>query len=460
MSASMIAPALDQILPDLGMSASVGQIAFSVFFLGLGFAPFVVAPVAETYGRRPTWLFGNIWYIIWNSLCPVSSTSAMMIVGRLMSASGCSVGITVSTPDPPPSQFLCLPCSVQLTGPVLADMYTAKDRGKSLAIASVLPYLGPALGPIVGGLAAQHLRWAWLFWILSIADAVFLCLGLIFIQETYAPVLLRHKEKALIKARSDATAVQLPNEKSRAELFRHEVVARILPAFSRPFQLMFHRPIIAIIALSAAVEFGVYTIVLSTFASLWITRYHMSETSASLHYIAIALGAYICSQIGSRLMDYLWRRLKAGRPNQEPTPEYRVPYILFGLFPGVVGIFWYAWAAERNAHWAVVDLGILIFSCGAFMFAQGLMAYQIDEFTSTRAASANAATRVWTYILGFAFPIFAPKLYERLGYGWGNSLLGFLFTVLSVPTTFILWFWGDKLRAIGRRAEDEKERIV
>ena len=95
MSASMIAPALDQILKDLGMSASAGQIAFSVFFLGLGFAPFLVAALAETYGRRPVWFVGNIWYIIWNSLCPVGFSPALMIVGRLMSAAGASVGITV-----------------------------------------------------------------------------------------------------------------------------------------------------------------------------------------------------------------------------------------------------------------------------------------------------------------------------------------------------------------------------
>lgn len=95
MSASMIAPALDQILHDLKMSTTTGQIAFSVFFLGLGFAPFLVAALSETYGRRSVWLAGNIWYIIWNSLCPVGSSPAMMIIGRFMSASGASVGVTV-----------------------------------------------------------------------------------------------------------------------------------------------------------------------------------------------------------------------------------------------------------------------------------------------------------------------------------------------------------------------------
>lgn len=96
MSASMVAPALDQILHDVGMSPTTGQISFSVFFLGLAFAPFIVAPLAETYGRRPVWLVGNIWYIIWNSLCPAGFLPGLMITGRFMSAAGASVGITVS----------------------------------------------------------------------------------------------------------------------------------------------------------------------------------------------------------------------------------------------------------------------------------------------------------------------------------------------------------------------------
>ncbi|KAH6989382.1 major facilitator superfamily domain-containing protein [Ilyonectria sp. MPI-CAGE-AT-0026] len=436
MSASMIAPALDQILKDLGMSTSTGQIAFSVFFLGLGFAPFLVAALAETYGRKPIWLAGNVWYILWNSLCPVGFSPAVMILGRFMSASGASVGVT-------------------LTGPVMADMYHAKDRGKSLAIAGLLPYIGPALGPIVGGLAAQHLWWPWLFWILSIFNAVCLVLGFFVIHESYAPVLLRRKAKKLAAALNSSRV----STRIRARVFFNDVFVRLRPAISRPINLFIHRPIIQLIAIAMAIEFGIYTLVLSTFASLWITRYDQSETAASLHYIAIALGAFACAQVGGRLMDFMWRRTTAAQPDQEPTPEYRIPYIVTGFIPAVAGLFWYAWSAQSGSHWAVVDVGIFCFTCGAFMFAQGMTAYLVDEFTSTRAASASAATRLWTYILGFIFPIFAPQLYKKLGYGWGNSLLAFLFVALGAPIVLIIWLWGGRIRAIGRTAEDEKEQL-
>ena len=47
-------------------------------------------------------------------------------------------------------------------------------------------------------------------------------------------------------------------------------------------------------------------------------------------------------------------------------------------------------------------------------------------------------------------PFHSPQLYECLGYGWGNSLLGFLYLAMGVPAPLLLWKWGPKIEAIGR----------
>ncbi|KAI1160012.1 hypothetical protein F5B18DRAFT_655109 [Nemania serpens] len=46
-------------------------ITFSVYFLGHGLAPFLVAAFSELTERTLIWAACNVWFIVWNALCPV-----------------------------------------------------------------------------------------------------------------------------------------------------------------------------------------------------------------------------------------------------------------------------------------------------------------------------------------------------------------------------------------------------
>jgi hypothetical protein len=112
---------------------------------------------------------------------------------------------------------------------------------------------------------------------------------------------------------------------------------------------------------------------------------------------------------------------------------------------------WYGWAAEAHATWIVVDLGAVLFTFTSFMYNQAFQAYMLDEFVHT--ASASAAVRFPSNLMAFVFPLFATQLYNRLGYGWGNSLLGLIFAAFAFPSVVVLWFWGPRLRAVGKTKE-------
>ncbi|KAK3387748.1 major facilitator superfamily domain-containing protein, partial [Podospora didyma] len=424
MSASMIAASLDDIILDLGISEATAQVVFSTFFLGLAFGPFVIAAVAEMHGRKWIWVGAQSWYILWNALCPVGNSTGVMIVGRFMSGVGAASGTT-------------------LTGPVMADLYRKEERGKSIAIASLLPYLGPALGPILGGFVTQWVQWQWTFWIMSLVNLVLTLAGLVMLRESYTPVLLRRKAGAVVAA--------LPKtEQPWNWHLGMGFVARFGVAILRPVMMLVRRPIIQIVSVVVAVDFGIYTLQLSTFATLWIRKYGETASQASLHYISITIGITIATQIGGHIMDWMYKRLRDQEMNGGGRPEFRMPYMLPGVILAVVGLFWYGWAAERVDHWVVVDVGSVVFNLGNFVLNQALMAYQLDEFAD-HAASANAASKMLSYLFGFMFPVFAPKLFDALGYGWGNSLLGFVWLGLGGPVPVVLWVWGAKLRATGRK---------
>ncbi|KAI3343224.1 major facilitator superfamily domain-containing protein [Ustulina deusta] len=451
LTASVTAPALGDISRDVGLDAATAQISFSVYFLGLAFGPFPIAAISEMDGRRNIWIASNLWFILWNSLCPVGYSKGLMIAGRFLAALGASVGNT-------------------LAGPVMTDMFHEKDRGKSLAIAGLFPYLGPALGPIIGGSVSQLIHWPWLFYIISIIDTVVLVIGILVLRETYTPVLLRRKAAALGLDQGGGEGPPTTTGTGRWT-FWSDFFSRLRVNMLRPFQLLFYRPVMHIVTLNMGLSFGIYTLMLSTFAELWVSRYKQSKLSSSLHYIAISVGISIATQGGGRAMDWVYQRLRerdgairsrgrtpttsAGGKLPPGKPEYRVPYMLPGILLMPSGLFWYGWSAQRHYHWIVVDIGAAVFTMGSFIYSQALNAYILDEFREY-GASATAAVRVLSQTLGFVFPIFAPQLYETLDYGWGNSLLAFIFIVLAFPVPGCLWLWGEKLRAIGRQRTENK----
>ncbi|KAI0182200.1 major facilitator superfamily domain-containing protein [Xylaria flabelliformis] len=430
MSASIVAAALGDIARDLNIDPSTSQLTFSSYYLGLAFGPCFIAAISEMNGRRNIWLASNIWFILWNTLCPVGKSKGLLISGRILAALGASVGIT--------SLLTVLSTKV-------ADMYPSKYRGRSLALASLLSYLGPALGPIIGGLLTQLLAWPYLFYVVSIFNAVITFLGFFIVKESYTPVLLQRKRAK----QSMSEGHDLMHSKTSTWAARRDIASRFWAHFTRPFAQLIQRPIVQVISFSLALEFGIYSLVLSTYATLWTDRYGQSQLISSLHYISISIGTTASAQAGGRFLDYVYRRLRR-RNNGIGKPEFRAPCMVPAALLIPTGLLLYGWSAQHRLYFIAVDIGAAIFTCGAFMFTEAVLAYLLDEFTE-HGASANAASRSLSYILGFVFPLFAPQLYDRLEYGWGNSVLTLVWVVLGFPIPVLLWLFGEKLRAKGRK---------
>ena len=87
-------------------------------------------------------------------------------------------------------------------GGVIADLFNANERGVAMSIFSAAPFMGPVLGPIIGGYVSERLGpggWRWIFYAVSIADAVIQIFGLFALKETYPPLLLKRKVRKLRK---------------------------------------------------------------------------------------------------------------------------------------------------------------------------------------------------------------------------------------------------------------------
>jgi MFS family permease len=283
-----------------------------------------------------------------------------------------------------------------------------------------------------------------MFWSTSIFQAIMILVSFSVFKETHTPTILLRRAKSLRKE-SNNPQYQTPEERLQANKSPAKILAR---ALIRPIRLLTFHPIIQITSLISAFYYGILYIVLSTFSDLWMNQYKQSVEISGLHYISCALGEIVGSQIGAKMMDVLYRRqtsASAPNSNEPPTPESRIPLIFPGAIIGPLGLFLYGWAAQSRLHWIIVDIGIFFAMLGMQITGMPMTAYVMEaypEYTS----SAGAASQFVRSLTAFLFPLFAPRLYAVLGYGWGNSTIAFLGLGLGIPAPLVILFFGARLR--------------
>lgn len=420
-SSTMLAPATPQIGKDLGIDSSFEQaLTLSIFVLAYAIGPLFLGPLSELFGRVPVLQLSNLLYLFFNLGCGLAQTRGQMIGFRFMAGIGGSAPLAIG-------------------GGVLGDLFTAEQRGRAMSIYSLAPLLGPAIGPIAGGFIVQRVSWRWIFYATTIADAVIQVAGLFLLQETYAPVLLARKCRRMIK--------ETGNPALRAEFASPErtVTQMLLSALVRPFRLLFTQAIVQVLAVYMMYLYGMLYLQLSTFPQLWEGVYGESTEIGGLNYLALGIGLFLGSQLCAPVQDRIYAALKKRYGVTTGRPEFRVPMMIPGSIMVPIGLLIYGWAAQYRTHWIVPNIGVAIYNAGTIMCFQCIQGYLVDTYTRFAASAVGAGT-VLRSLGGFGFPLFAPYMYQKLNYGWGNTLLALISIVIGWPAPILLWKYGERLR--------------
>ncbi|KAL1892202.1 hypothetical protein Sste5346_007158 [Sporothrix stenoceras] len=421
-SSSMVAPALPDIGRELHITSSVEQLlTLSIFILAYAVGPLFLGPLSELYGRVIVLQLSNLVYLFFNLGCGLAKTRGQMIAFRFLSGFGGSAPLAIG-------------------GGVLADLFTAEQRGRALSMYSLAPLLGPAVGPIAGAFIAQNTTWRWVFYSTTIADGVIQFAGLFFLRETFAPVLLTWKRDRLRKETGN-NALYTAFDEARAGGVWHTL--RI--AFSRPFIMLGSQLIVQVLALYMMYLYGIMYLMLATFPTLWTEIYHERQGIAGLNYISLGVGLSLGAQIMAPLQDRVYAYLKRRYNVTVGRPEFRVPIMVPGSILVPAGLLIFGWTAEYKTHWIGPNIGAALMTSGVIIGFQCIQGYLVDTYTRY-AASAVGATTVLRSIAGFGFPLFAPNLYSSLGYGKGNTVLAAIGIIIGWPAPFLLWKYGPYLR--------------
>ncbi|KAF7125887.1 hypothetical protein CNMCM5793_002246 [Aspergillus hiratsukae] len=404
MSSATVAPALEAIATDLKIRSQTLRImSLSVYLLGSAIVPLVTSPLSEMYGRVMILSAANIFYIIFNTLCGIAKTQNQLIAYRFLAGLGAAGPFGIGSG-------------------MNSDLFPPQDRWKAMAVFTLAPLLGTAVGPITGGFLVQYESWPWCFYVVSIAAAVVQIAAFFLLRETYGPVLLRRKCARMRKITGNLNLYTDYDGMSSTALLHQN--------FIRPFRLLATQPIIQVLSLYLAYLNGILYLMVATFPDVWTTVYHESESIASLNYISLTVGMAIAMQLGTRIADRVYQRLRANNGGVA-RPEFRLPILCAGACIVPVGLF--------------CNIGAAIYAGSTVVQLVCVQGYLIDTY-QLYAASAMAAVMVLRSLLGFALPLIAPSLYTTLGFSWGNSLLAFIAIFIGIPSPLLLWFYGERLR--------------
>ncbi|KHJ30007.1 putative cycloheximide resistance protein [Erysiphe necator] len=414
----ILAPSASSILSEFkAQNASLGSLVVSIYILGLGFGPLIMAPLSEVIGRVPVYNLSVFGFVIFNICCAKSTSLQILIFFRFLSGVFGSVTETNG-------------------GASISDLFSPSQRGLVLTLYALGPVIAGIISPVIGGFITDGLGWRWIFWLLAIMSGIFGTLGMVFLRETYAPVILERKAARLRK--------ETGNMRFRS-VFQNNTSSRktFLLAFVRPFKLLIFSPIIFSTAIFLGLVNGYQYLMLTSYSSIFRNQYHFSISAISLSYLGAGVGCLLGLFIFAIQTTILYGSQKNKETGLEPETRLRGIIWTYALMP--LGLLLYGWTAQEKLHWLLPILGTGVISCGSLHVFLCILVYVIDCFP-LHAASASTGNTFLRNSVATVIPLAGPPMFKSLGVGWGCSLLALISCIL-LPFPWTIMKYSATLRS-------------
>lgn len=140
---------------------------------------------------------------------------------------------------------------MSVAGGTVGDLFDRSQLQAPMMIYTASPFLGPSLGPLIGGFINENTTWRWTFYFLLIWAGAMWATLCVYVPETYHPILLRKKAEKIRKETGEERW-RAPIEKSKKSIPK-----TIALSLYRPFQLLFLEPMCFNLCLFSAILLGI-----------------------------------------------------------------------------------------------------------------------------------------------------------------------------------------------------------
>jgi hypothetical protein len=402
-----------------------------MFLVGIGLGSLVAGPFSETFGRNAVYAAALVLYMIWLMASALAPNFGAQLVFRLLA--GC---------------YGCTP--MVCAGGSVADMWDSLEKTWSFPLFAGISFGATMLGPVIGAYIgpSEALSWRWVEWVTLIFSGLVLALVLVFMPETYGPLLLQWKAAHLRKVTGDARF------RSEHEIVDATLLSRLKLSMTRPF-LMATEPIVMAFSLYLSALY----IVLFTFLIGWTyifeKTYGISQGLSHIIFIAMFVGVLFVGPLIPFIYGKTRRAVERSAGGSDGgkgfSPEIRLWYAMLGPAVGVpISLFWMGWTDFPSVSiWSPI--------CAAALFGFGVTGifmctymYIIDSYEAY-SASALTFVSLSRYLVAGGMTVVGIPFYENMGTHWTLTILGCI-SLIMAPIPYVLYFYGHWIRKRSRFA--------
>ncbi|CCT69329.1 related to multidrug efflux pump [Fusarium fujikuroi IMI 58289] len=394
----------------------VGQIAenlsTAMFLFGVGTGALFAGPISETVGRNPTYLVATAFYLCFLLGSAMTLTFGGQVVCRYF------VG-------------LCASATLTINGASVNDQFRPVKR------ALVFPIVAWANVAASGWIVSNpRLGWRWTEWTtLMISGAAFV-VALLFLPETYFPLILSWKAKELRRVTGD------PRYTSQHEQ-KHSFWKQMRETLPLPATFFRSEPVIIVLGLYLVLLYILLFSFLSGFDYIFKETYKLEPGYQGSCFAAIAAGATAFVLCGPGL--YEWARQHTERVRGASIqPEFRLwPAIVTAPFLPIA-LFWLGWT-----NYSTVSIWSGLGAC--FLFGIVLTAIYVSSYEyitdsyGEHSAIALGSITMSRYLIAGGMVMAARLMYEGIGVHWTMTVLGCV-AMLLTPAPILFWKYGPQLR--------------
>lgn len=426
-------------------ASSVGKVAYFFTSTALlqGVGNFFWVPVANKFGRRPTYVISYVIYTACAIWLIFDHSYNGFLAGRIIMGFGAGAAETIA--------------------PVtIADVFFLHERGTVMALYTSFLSVGVAFGMIICGLITIDHDWRVIYQVAAALIGFVLLLAFFTFPETAyirerEPLLedVRRQpssggEKPDVSATSDVeqAARPVPPKQSYWESLKifHRTLTdeSFLKLVLRPLGLICLPPVLWA-ALVESVTIGFLVAVSSNVDVAFNTAYGFESWQVGLCFIAAIIGSIFGIPAGGHLgdmtADYFTKRNGGIR-----DPEMRLPAMIPCLISTPLALVLYGVGIEHKLHWICPTIGLGLLNFSIVQGTNVCLVYVIDAYRPV-AGEITLAVMGFKSMFGFLLSFYTNQWVAQSGYQDAYGVMAAI--AAAVILMFLpLYWWGKKIRHV------------